>query len=41
MADPEDYNIAREGVRGREGARDRRRLEAGGFFLEALGGVFA
>ena len=41
MGDPEDYSIAREGVWGREGARDRRPPQAGGFILEPLGAVFA
>ena len=40
MGDPEDYYIAREGVWGREGARDRRRAQAGGFILRALGAIF-
>ena len=40
MGDPEDYCIAREGVWGREGARDRRWQQAGGFILRALGAIF-
>ena len=36
MGDPEDNNIAREGVPGEGGARHRRQSQAGGFIFEGV-----